>query len=188
MRSQGKAAGLWDNRHGPVWSAASERAHRLITAAAGGAVRSAPAGSNGVTGGPLSSSRRVHTPTGWLSIEDLIRSLIVELGVTPPSLFSKQLASWVAPASLLVVLPPPRDMADKAEENLTAARLLTLPRQACEAGVLDEEQSEALEFLEGLRVTADYHSDHVTNGQARMACDMASRLLDHVLAEERRDG
>ena len=124
-------------------------------------------------------------------------------------------------------------MADKAEENLAAARLLAdthehdnaaasrayyaayqacwfgmisegypvthsehgdyflhkmLPQQACEAGVLDEEQSEALEFLEGLRVTADYHSDHVTNGQARRACDTASRLLDHVLGEERRDG
>ena len=64
----------------------------------------------------------------------------------------------------------------------------TLPRQACEAGVLDEEQSEALEFLEGLRVTADYHSDRVTSSQARVARDMASRLLDHVLAEERRDG
>ncbi len=50
------------------------------------------------------------------------------------------LASRVAPASLLVVLPPPRDMADKAEENLAAARLLS------------------------------------------------SRLLDHVLGGERRDG
>ena len=52
-----------------------------------------------------------------------------------------------------------------------------LPEQAQSAGVLDEDEREQLEFLEGQRVLADYYQEDVTATVARECLGSAERII-----------
>ena len=58
----------------------------------------------------------------------------------------------------------------------------TFPRELAQAGVLDHEGCDALEWLYSVRVKADYQDDNVDIEEAGLAAEMAGRLVRVLLA------
>jgi hypothetical protein len=63
-------------------------------------------------------------------------------------------------------------------------RHATLPEEARTAGVLDADQSDDLGILGRWRVVADYWDDLLTKEHAKLACELADRLVNDLVDED----
>jgi uncharacterized protein (UPF0332 family) len=60
----------------------------------------------------------------------------------------------------------------------------TFPDEACDAGVLDDQEASNLHYLYNQRIKADYHEDDVTLEEAQGALKVSKALVHRLLEEQ----
>ena len=85
-------------------------------------------------------------------------------------------ACWVA----MVAADHPVPM----ERGVRYFRHNTLYQEACDAGVIDDQESGNLHYLYNQRIKADYHEDDVTLEEAQEALKVSEALVSRLLEEQ----